>query len=322
MKFERLMKALAGAGRRAHAIGDAGAGVVAALDLEGRLFPVLGGEVLTRVNSEALAGQSTRDRYINPGGDGLWPAPEGTTLGYQYAAGAWRVPPGLTAARYRVTEAASRSATICAEVDLVNNRGIGVPVLFQRRISVSSGAGSLTMRVVESLVYTGRATLRRSDCRLAPWTLCQFDCGPECEVVFPCERKASVWDLYEDPSGNLREWDGPMCRTRTDGSLRYQIALDAKVPWIEFRDPRRGLSVRRTSGPLAAGRAHIDIRDAPPDAPPGGRGVRYSVYSDLSGFMEIEAVGGCPAVLRPNTVMSVEVVTRFSRTRIRPGRSA
>ena len=133
MKFEQAMRALAGAGRRAHVVGDAGAGVIAALDVEGRLFPVWDGEILTRINLEALAGQSTRDRYINPGGDGLWPAPEGTTLGYQYAAGAWRVPPGLVAARYRVLESAAHRATLCAEVDLVNNRGIGVPVLFQRR---------------------------------------------------------------------------------------------------------------------------------------------------------------------------------------------
>lgn len=206
MKFEQAMKALAAAGRRAHVVGDAGAGVIAALDVEGRLFPVWGGEILTRINPEALAGQSTRDRYINPGGDGLWPAPEGTTLGYQYAAGAWRVPPGLVAARYRVLDSSPRGATLCAEVDLVNNRGGGIPLLFRRRIAVSAGTSSFTMRVVESL-----------------------------------------------------------------------------------------------------------IRDAAPDLAPSRKGVRYSVYSDPAGFMEIEAVGGCPAVLRPGVELSVEVNTRFER---------
>jgi hypothetical protein len=38
-----------------------------------------------------------------------------------------------------------------------------------------------------------------------------------------------------------------------------------------------------------------------------------SVYSDTSSFMEIEAAGGCPAILRPNTEMSVVVGTQFSR---------
>ncbi len=313
MKFEQAMKALAAAGRRAHVVGDAGAGVIAALDVEGRLFPVWGGEILTRINPEALAGQSTRDRYINPGGDGLWPAPEGTTLGYQYAAGAWRVPPGLVAARYRVLDSSPRSATLRAEVDLVNNRGVGIPVLFQRRIAVSAGTSSFAMRVVESLTYTGRGTLRRQECRLAPWTLCQFDCGPGCEVVFPCARKASVWDLYDVPSDDQRTWDGRLCRTRTDGSQRYQIALGAEVPWIEFRDPRRGLVARRVAGLPGPGRPFIDIRDAAADIAPSRKGVRYSVYSAPANFMEIEAIGGCPAVLRPGVELSLEVNTRFER---------
>jgi hypothetical protein len=72
--------------------------------------------------------------------------------------------------------------------------------------------------------------------------------------------------------------------------------------------------VRRTAGPLPAGQSYIDIRDAVPDVAPSQRGVRYSVYSDTANFMEIEAVGGCPAVIRPNVEMSIEVNTRFART--------
>lgn len=315
MKARQLLKALVKAGRRAHLVGDLDAGVIAALDLEGRWFAVLEGEVLNRVNPDALSGQSTRGRYLNPGGDGLWPAPEGTTVGYQYATGAWRVPPGLSAARYLVTAAAAGQATIAAEVDLVNNRGLGVPTIFKREISVTTGPRWLEVRVVESITYIGRAVLRRADCLLAPWTLCQFDCGPECEVLFPCPRKASVWDLYEEPSDGQRTWSGPECRTRTDGSQRYQIAIDARTPWIEFRDPRRGLVVRREAGPLPAGQSSIDIRDAAPIVPPGKKGVRYSVYSDTARFMEIEAAGGCPAVIRPNTEMRLTVNTRFTRAR-------
>jgi hypothetical protein len=291
-------------------VGDFRAGAVVALDVEGRWFAVLNGEVLNRVNPEAIEGQSTRERYLNPGGDGLWPAPEGTLLGYEYSTGVWRVPPGLTSARYRVTRAVARRATIEAEVDLVNNQGLGVPVMFRRQISVAAGRNAVVVRVVESVIYIGRWRVGL----LAPWTLCQFDCGPGCEVVFPCSRKASVWDLYQDPSDGLRTWNGRLCRTRTDGSLRYQLGLDASVPWIEFRDPHRGLVVRRQAGPLPAGQSYIDIRDAAPEIPPSRRTVRYSVYSDKANFMEIEAAGGCPAVISPNTEMSVAVSTRFTRT--------
>jgi len=70
--------------------------------------------------------------------------------------------------------------------------------------------------------------------------------------------------------------------------------------------------VRRTAGPLPAGEHYIDIRDAAPEARPSRCGVRYSVYSDRSGFMEIEAAGGCPEVLRPGGTVSVTVNTRFA----------
>ena len=132
--------------------------------------------------------------------------------------------------------------------------------------------------------------------------------------MFPSSRKADVWDLYNDPSDAQRGWDKSLCRTATNGSLRYQIAIGEQVPWIEFRNPRLGLVVYRKAGPLPAGQSYIDIRDGAPDVSPGRKGVRYSVYSDTANFMEIEAVGGCPAIIRPGAEMSVEVTTRFART--------
>ena len=314
MKATQMLKAFGKAGKRVHVVGNLDAGVIVALDMEGRLFTVLDGEVLNRVNPDAIEGESSQKLYLNPGGDGLWPAPEGTSLGYQYSTGAWRVSPGLRAARYRVIRAAKRGAEILAEVDLINCQGRGIPTLFKRRIAVAPGRRSVDVRVVESITYIGHMPLRRADCLLAPWTLCQFNCGPGCEVVFPCAQRASVWDLYDEPSDAQREWHGRLCRTATNGSQRYQIAIGRQVPWIEFRDPRRGLVVRRRAGLLHAGQSYIDTRDAAPDTAPDRKGVRYSVYSDTAGFMEIEAVGGCPPVIQPNTEMSVGVSTRFERT--------
>ena len=315
MTVTKLLRAFAKADKQTFLVGDSDAGVIVALDLEGRWFAALGGEVLNRVNLESVAGQSTQACYLNPGGDGLWPAPEGTTLGYQYATDAWRVPPGLCAARFRVIRATGRSVTIRAEVDLVNNRGVGIPALFERRISVSPGRKSVTVRTVESITYVGRTRLRRSECLLAPWSLCQFDCGPGCETVFPCVKKRAVWDLYDEPSDGWQTWGDGMCRAQTDGSQCFQLGIGAEVPWIEFRDPRRGLTVRRTAGPLSPGCAYIDVRDVSPEIAPARRGVRYSVYNDKSGFMEMEAVGGCPAVLSPGETLSVKIATRFAITK-------
>lgn len=312
MKVGDLLATFARSGKRAVLIGDSAAGMVVALDLEGRWYAVLDGEVLNRVNPKAIVGNSTREEYLNPGGDGLWPAPEGTSLGYQYAAGAWRVPPGLRTARFQVVKVAKHSITICAEVDLVNNRGRGLPTRFERRLAVAPGRRSVTVSAIERIVYVGRVTLRRTEASLAPWTLCQFDSGPGCEVVYPCGPRTAVWDLYAPPSDRQRSREGCLGRTRTDGALRYQIALDASVPWIEYRDPRRGLTVRRQTAPLPAEQSYLDIRDAPPDARPSRRTVRYSIYSDTANFMEIEAAGGCPPILQPNAAINLSVTTRFA----------
>lgn len=314
MNASTFLKALKKAGKRAHLVGDLDAGTVITLDMEGRWFAVLDGEVLNRVNPDAIEGQCTYKQYLNPGGDGLWPAPEGTTVGYEYSTGTWRVPSSLTGARYLVTKASARSATIRAEIDLVNNGGLGIPTIFQRQVHVTSGKRSVTVEVKESITYIGREPLRRADGLLAPWTLCQFDTRPGCEVVFPCTRKAAVWDLYDESSSDQRQWTKRLCHTRTDGEQRYQIGIDASVPWIEFRDSRRGLIVQRKALPINTGQEYIDIRDAAPDIAPGKKGIRYSVYSDPSHFMEIEAAGGCPAVIRPNAEMNLTISTRFMRT--------
>ena len=313
MKISGLLRAFGRAKKRVHVVGDEQTGVVAALDLEGRLYTYLDGEVLNRVNPDAIAGQSSAQQYLNPGGDGLWPAPEGTTLGYEYPTGAWRVPAGLRTSRWTVVTASTRAATIRAEVDLVNNQGLGVPTCFQRQIRIRPGKAAVTVETIDSITYCGTRSLGNGECLLAPWSLCQFDSGPGCEVVFPCEEQTSVWDLYDESSEPQRSWEDGLCRTRTNGALRYQIGIAADVPWIEYRHPKRKLVVRRQAEPLPIGQKWIDIRDVAPTISPGSRGIRYSVYSDPSLFMEIEAAGGCPETLEPGMTLAVKMTTRFGR---------
>ncbi|HZK65682.1 MAG TPA: hypothetical protein VFC34_16190 [Puia sp.] len=311
MKARDLMAAFAEAGKRVHLIGNLQAGAIIALDMEGRIFTVLNGQVLNRVNPAAVAGYNCQTEYQNPGGDGLWPAPEGTSLGYQYSTGLWRVPPGLRGVRYLVTDESQRGTIIAGEVDLINNQGHGVPTIFKRRIKMKSGENEICLHIRESITYIGHRELKRKDCLLAPWTLCQFDSGPECAVAFPCSVKSSIWDLYDESSMPQRKWEKNICHTVTDGSMRYQIALDKKVPWIEFRDPSRNLIVRRSAKNPPVTQPFIDIRDANPVVPPSKKGVRYSVYSDTAKFMEIEAVGGSPKSVVPGAEMHIDVTTRF-----------
>ena len=102
-----------------------------------------------------------------------------------------------------------------------------------------------------------------------------------------------------------------LCRTFSDGQMRYQLALDKKVPWIKFCDHQRGLFVRRSAGKLPEGQSYIDISDAPPNVSPSNKGVRYSVYNDPDNFMEIESIGGSPTSILPGTEMSIYTTTRF-----------
>ena len=313
MNGNELIELFGKGGKRCHVVGSAENGVVAGLDLEGRLFTVMNGKVMNKVNPAAILGITDRSAYLNPGGDGLWPAPEGTCFGYEYSTGKWRVPPGLTGAKFRVVKESRNHAAIEAEVDLINASGLGIPTVFRRNISVETVKARLVVKVVESIEYIGSKTLSRKECMLAPWTLCQFDSEAGCEVVFPKTDDSAVWDLYDSSSEKRYVKDG-LCHTETDGGMKYQIGIDKAVEWIEFRNPAKNLTVKRSAGKLPVGQEYIDIIDAPPDKMPSDKGTRFSVYSDPSFFMEIEACGGCPQKLEPGTVMSVEVTTEYEST--------
>jgi len=296
--------------RRCVQVGTPETGAVVGLDLEGRVFACHQGELVHRVNPEAVLNQSHAGEYLNPGGDGFWPAPEGSTFGYEYSTGQWRVPPGLTGTRYRVLSREQGRVTIRAEVDLVNNRGRGLPVAFQREVAVHHEPGTLRLVMTDSLEYLGFGTLDAAAVRLAPWSLSQFDTSPGMEVVFPEAPSAAIRDFYE-PSDDLRRLHKGLWHVRTEGGRRFQVGLGPEVEWIELRIPRRGLRVRRSARPIS-GRANcIDIADRPPDDPPSDFGVRYSVYNDAGGFMEIEAVGPGSDRLEPGTVLSHEIVDTF-----------
>jgi hypothetical protein len=306
-----LLSACNQAGKRTHLIGDLQAGVIIVLDMEGRLFTVRNGKILNRVNPKAIAERGTLGGYLNPGGDVLWPAPEGTSLGYQYSTGSWRVAPGLRSVRYTVDKIHKRGATITGEVDLINNKGHGIPAIFKRRIHINTLKNEIIVHVLESITYIGNTMLTNRDCLLAPWSLCQFDAGPECEVVFPCSSRSSVWDLYSESGSGKQRWTKSFCHAITDGTSRFQIGLDKEIPWIRFCDHKRGLYVRRDAEILPGDQSYIDIRDVSPHVEPAEKGVRYSIYNDPDNFMEIEAVGGCPASINPGTELSIRVTTRF-----------
>jgi hypothetical protein len=120
--------------------------------------------------------------------------------------------------------------------------------------------------------------------------------------------------LYE-PSEVCRSISDGIVTTKTDCSQRYQIAIAKDVDWIKFSNPAVGLTVKRSAELLPEGQEYIDIADTDPSSEPGDKGIRFSVYSDTDGFMEIEAAGGCTKKLEAGVELSVAVTTEYTQTK-------
>jgi len=312
MTGQELLDLLYQAQRRAHLIGSLSNGIVAALDLEGRLFAILNGRVLNKVVPSSIINRSNKNSFLNPGGDALWPAPEGTLFGYEYSTGRWCVPPSITGAVWEVISNEDDAAVIRAEIDLVNNLQIGIPCEFERNIKIEHQGNTLIQNVTEVIRYIGNKSLQKGEFLLAPWSLCQFDSGQGGKVIMPQPSTGDIWDMYGS-SLQQRGMSEDKYVVNTETDKRFQLGLGEKVPWIEYMCGT-DFRVRRRAGPLPAGQNYIDISDTSPDQFPSDNGVKLSVYCDPSGFMEIEACGGCPDILINGTELSVNIVTEFKAT--------
>ena len=310
MTGQELLHLFERAYRRTYMVGTKENGVIVALDMEGRLFTVVNDRVISKVNPSAIVARSNKEQFQNPGGDALWPAPEGTRLGYEYATGNWRVPPAVTGAVWEVVSQSLNECTVRAEIDLINNAQLGIPCEFERHIRIETKENILCQEVKEVIRYTGKKTLTETEFSLAPWSLCQFDSSETGVVYMPVPPDSEdIWDMY-GPSDGQRSIQNNLCVVRTQTPERFQLALSKNIAWIEYvNEPR--YRVKRYTRNLPDGQHHIDIADAPPDELPSDKDVSLSVYCDPSGFVEIEACGGCTEKLDAGTELFVNVITEF-----------
>ena len=307
MSIEKVFNICKANGRRPIMITAGNSAVVAALSMEGRLFYAHNGEMTSLFRPEAAENISnSKNGFFNPGGDGLWPAPEGTCFGYEYSTGSWRVPAAMSGAQYEVIEQSSDSFTIAAEIDLVNNQLLGIPCRFIRKSTVKEAAdGTTTIEQYDAIEYIGNRELSRSEFLLAPWSLSQFYVDDKTIARFGSV-KGEVRDLYA-PSKELLTVKGDVTEMVHDKVNRIQLALPEESRFVELIVPDKKLVISRTSAALCDGLEAVDIADAPVDVKPAGA-VRYSIYNDPSGFMELEAVGGCVREkLVPGTVLGVNI---------------
>jgi hypothetical protein len=130
-----------------------------------------------------------------------------------------------------------------------------------------------------------------------------------CKVIMPPPSENDILDMY-DSSLSKRRLSGDKYIVDTQTDFRFQLGLSGNVPWIEFISSD-DFRVKRYVGDLLPGQKYIDIADAPPGQFPSDSGIKLSIYCDPSGFMEIEACGGCPDSLSPGTELSVKVTTEY-----------
>ena len=314
MNIEEICRICKENGRRPLMIGVGRSAAVAALGMEGRIFYGRDGEAVSIFRREAAEKISTsKTGYFNPGGDGLWPAPEGTRFGYNYPTGAWRVPMALATAQYEVVSQRADGFEISAELDLVNDQQIGLPCRFTRRVMLAERPdGATVIEQFDAIEYIGARELSSEVCRLAPWSLSQFAVDDRSAARFRAPG-IPVRDFYE-PSASLLSRENGVISMRRDPERRVQIALPEACGFIELVMPDRKLRVRRELAPLKDGLQPIDIADAPPDADPVAP-VRYSIYTDPSGFMELEVAGGCPEHgLKPGDRLEMHVTNTIEQT--------
>lgn len=305
MNTEQLFEICAANGRRPLMISSGNSAVVAAMSMEGRLFYAHDGKVVSlfrQASAENIS--SSRTGYLNPGGDGLWPAPEGTRFGYEYSTGAWRVPAAITSAQYDVVSQSSDSFEIAAEIDLINNQQLGIPCRFIRKVQVREDNGATVIDQFDAIEYIGSCELSEDIFMLAPWSLSQFTVNENTVARF-ADPHAPIRDLYM-PSRDLLDSDGSTMTMKHDQVNRIQLALPETSNFVELILPDKNLRITRTSSNLAEGLHMVDIADASPETDPNGE-VRFSIYNDPSGFMELEVVGGCTKGLLPGTVLGVNI---------------
>ncbi|MBE6377064.1 MAG: hypothetical protein E7050_11480 [Lentisphaerae bacterium] len=305
MNIEELVNICSRSGRRPQVISCGKAAVIAALGMEGRLFYAYNGEVVSLFRRESAENISTsKTGYLNPGGDGLWPAPEGTRFGYEYSTGSWRVPAAIVSAQYDVVSQSADSLEIAAEIDLVNNQQLGIPCRFIRKVQVKELDNAAVIEQYDAIEYMGCCELAAGTFSIAPWSLSQFTVDKKTIARFG-DPGTPVRDLYQ-PSKELLSSDGKIVTMKHDDKNRIQLALPEKSSFVELLVPDKNLQITRTSAPLAENLHPVDIADFPPDADPGDP-VRYSIYNDPSGFMELETVGGCTDDLVPGIVLGVNM---------------
>lgn len=295
--------------------------------LQGRIFASVGGELVHRFAPEGWPERARQGEFVNLGGNGLWPAPEGGAYAFNYnASGEWYVPLAIGREPAQVSECAADRAILRKEVELTNRRGERIAFTLRREIrlcpepaDLPAGLIGLSYECRDSFELHGQYNAERV--LLAPWSLEQFPATAD-TVIFGLARTPAAalnFDYYPDSDPHADFVERSFCFPLA-GRGKFQFGLKAAhdPELIGALDATRGLLIVRQAEP-AKGR-YFNIADNDQPAGPWSAADRYSIFysGSLAGFYELETIGA----VRIGPTGQLEPQPLVSRTHFLRGDSA
>ena len=267
--------------------------------LHGRIFCQLDGELIHRLDGQALAAPSSTE-YNNLGGNSLWPAPEGGDFAFNYVAGsdAWVVQAGISQAIPSVSKSDATSARIHKRISLTNRRGVTLDLNYERRVRVAEELPTAGYDLTGFTYHTDDLFAPLGDypegeVLLAPWSLEQFP-GADGVLAFGAYTAASCVlnrDFYGDPGERIAVRPGQFT-FRLGGKDRHQIGIPVacRPTLIGALDANRSLLFLRKTPPCSG--LYFNIADNEQAAGPFSAADQYSIFNGGElGFFELETVG-------------------------------
>ncbi|MBX7255224.1 MAG: hypothetical protein K1Y02_02590 [Candidatus Hydrogenedentes bacterium] len=274
--------------------------VLVAPGLQGRIFCSLEGELVHRLDADALSAPSDT-AFNNVGGNSLWPAPEGGPFAFNYVPGTdqWYVQPGINRTPASVIHADHCSVQIEKQIQLTNRKGYAIDLLWRRLVKLLDlphvanvhGLAALAYQTEDSFVPLGQ--YETEHVLIAPWSLEQFP-GAEGIVAFgkvKDSKHAINFDFYGQPGDRIACTDTHFTFA-LGGEDRHQIGVTvASSPELigAFDINRSMLILRRAKESPGV---YFNIADNDQPQGPHSAADLFSIFNGGGlGFYELETIG-------------------------------
>lgn len=277
--------------------------------LQGRIFCLLGGDLVHRLDRDALEGLGGADAltFVNFGGNSLWPAPEGGDYAFFYPpyGGDWRVQDGIGVAKSTVLSRSAVGLSAEREISLVNRRGRELRLRLRRSLEVFEPPAWLR-QAGEAVCYAGEDAFiplgeyGLDDFLIAPWSLEQFPLSSDCvafgKTAWP--RQAVHFDYYGKPRAALRCGESSFAIDLSD-SDKWQLGVSAAggPSLVGVLDRERGFLAMRFS--WREDGLYFNIADNDQPAGPFSASDQMSIFHGGGlGFFELELIGAMRCLRR------------------------